>query len=340
MAYTILTLPVSIFFIVNGFIHLYYAIKLYKKYPHHNIYKSIAVVILWIVAGLMYPFFFSTDNVNIRFFQALSLFFICIFTPFMIFLVLYYQFRKIKKNPEIKKHRCITNFFHEFEERSGGVEDIRTHTFKTDLHRKALHLFPAGMIIILWIFAVYIWDGMWNSDEIWGISGQDFGVFLIITAGYSGIFVFACLDYIRLSCVFERGNMFWILPDNVLNLLGKAMKRKEFFEFIGPTVLVLAFVPVFIFVHISFGVFAAAMLIATIGDGFASLCGLKFGKHHFPKDSHKTVEGYLSGFFGSFGIALLALIIFEPNQLITKLMLIALIGALVFLLIDLMDLRI
>jgi dolichol kinase len=178
--------------------------------------------------------------------------------------------------------------------------------------------------------------------ECWRIciTPQDFGVFLGITAGYAGIWVFAMLDYIRLSCIYDRGNVFWILPDNVLDLLGKAIKRKEFYEFIGPTVLVISFIPVFIFARISFGIFAAAMLIATIGDGFASLFGIKFGKHNFPKGSHKTVEGYVAGFLGSFGIALVALLAFESQIFFLKLVIIALGGACVFLVIDLLDLKV
>ena len=341
MGYNIVTLPVTLFFIGNGLVHLYYALRLRQKFPkEHNFPKSLAVVSLWVIAGLMYPYFYSKDNQDIQWFQWLSVFFICIFTPIMVAVVLAYQYRKIKKNPEVKRHRCLANFFKEFKDKSGGIVDLETHTFKTDLHRKMLHLFPSTVILILWAFAVLIWEGLWNNSAVWGISGQDFGVFLIITAGYSGIFVFACLDYIRLSCIYDRGNVFWILPDNVLDLLGKAIKRKEFYEFIGPTILVLSFVPVFIFVHVSFAVFAAAMLIATIGDGFASLFGIKFGKHPFPKGGHKTIEGYVAGFLGSFMIATVAYLAFEPQMFILKSMMIALGGACVFLVIDLMDLKV
>ena len=107
-----------------------------------------------------------------------------------------------------------------------------------------------------------------------------FGRFLILTAGYSGILVFAALDYVRLSYIFENRNLYHLLPDNVLNLLTKAMKRKELFEFLKPVSMVLALVPAF---FLPFGIFCAIALIATIGDGAASLIGESFGKHHFPK---------------------------------------------------------
>lgn len=336
-----ITIPVMITFIANGFTHLYYAFRLKKKYPQHNFQNSVALLFLWIIGAIMFPFYYSTDNEHIRSFQGISFFFICIFTPFMIFLILFYQYKfVIKPNPEVKKKRCITDFFKEFDDRNVDIEDLKTHSFKTDLHRKTLHLFPASVIIILWIFSVNIWEGVWNADDSWGISGQDFGVFLIITAGYSGILVFAALDYVRLSCVFDRGNVFYLLPDNVLDLLGKAMKKKEFFEFTKPAALVLAFAPTFVLAHHAIGIFMASMLIATIGDGAASLVGIGFGKHHFPKSSKKTIEGYISGFLACFVIVIISLVIFQPGLLFGKILIMALGGASTFLAIDLINLKI
>lgn len=336
MAYNIVTLPVSLAFIANAFGQLFYAIKLKQKFPkEHNFHNSVFSFFLWITCGLMYPFYYSVDNANIRWFQGLSTFFICIFTPIMIFFVLFYQYKfVIKKNPAVKKRRTVSNFLEAYEKRTKGIE----RTFKTDIHRKALHLFPAFVIISLWVFAINIWAGIWHADKMWGISGQDFGRFLILTAGLSGILVFAALDYVRLSYIFEKSNIFHLLPDNVLNLLGKAMKKKEFFEFTKPAALILAMAPAFIF---PFGVFAAAALIATIGDGAASIFGMKFGgDHHFPKRSNKTVVGYLAGFLASFGIAILCLWVFESVLFFGKIIIIALGGALIFFITDLLSLEV
>ncbi|HEY0088676.1 MAG TPA: hypothetical protein VGB37_07520, partial [Candidatus Lokiarchaeia archaeon] len=206
-----------------------------------------------------------------------------------------------------------------------------------DIYRKLLHLVPAAVIIALWVFSIYIWEGIWHADTIWGISGVNFGKFLIITAGFSGILLFAALDYIRLSYVFEKHNIFHLLPDNVLNLLGKSLKEKELYEFTKPAAMVLAFVPIFFF---PFGIFAAAALIATLGDSAASLVGIKFGTRHFPKNSEKTIIGYVAGFLGSFGISILSLWIFENDLVLMKLMLISLGGATTFFIIDFLNLRI
>lgn len=338
MAFNLITLPVIVLFILNGFCQLYYAIKLKRKYPEeHNIINSYFSFVLWIIAGLLYPFIYLTDNSRIRWFQALSTFFICIFTPGILFLILYYQYRVVKKNPELKKRRCFSFFIKEYNQKRNEAQNMKISKFKKDLNRKALHLFPASVIIILWVFAVYIWGGMWKADQIWGISGVNFGKFLIITAGYSGILAFTALDYVRLSYIFENRNIFHLLPDNVSNILKKALNRNELYEFTRPAVFVLALVPIFFF---PFGIFAAAALIATIGDGAASVFGIKFGKRNFPKSSDKTVVGYIAGFLASFAIVIISLWIFESDLVLDKILIIALGGAVIFFIIDFLSLRI
>ncbi|MBY8982829.1 MAG: hypothetical protein KGD57_07765, partial [Candidatus Lokiarchaeota archaeon] len=210
-------------------------------------------------------------------------------------------------------------------------------SLKTDVYRKALHLWPAIIIIILWLFAVYIWEGIWNADLIWKIPGEQFGTFLIITSGYSGILIFAALDYVRLSYVFKKKNFFHLLPDKVSNILIKSLKRHEMFEFTKPAVLILAFTPIF---FLPFGIFAAASLIGTIGDGAASIMGLKYGKYKFPKNSNKTIIGYIAGFIASFIISFLCILIFVFDISLTKMILIAISGALTFFVIDLSNVKI
>ena len=114
----------------------------------------------------------------------------------------------------------------------------------------------------------------------------------------AGILIFAALDYVRLSPLLFKRSLFHLLPDNVLNLLGKAMKGEELYEFTKPATLILAFATIFFF---PFPIFFAAALIATLGDGAASIMGKRFGKKNFPKNSPKTLIGYLSGFLASFG---------------------------------------
>ena len=86
-----------------------------------------------------------------------------------------------------------------------------------------------------------------------------------------------------------------------------------------------------------FGIFTASALIATIGDAAASIVGLKYGKHNFPKNSGKTIEGYVSGFIASLGVSFLSLWVFEPNLEMIKILILSFSGAVVYLIIDIIS---
>jgi dolichol kinase len=338
MVYNLLTTPVTLFFIGNALLHLYYAIRLNRKYPKsQNFYNSFIVFLLWIVAGILYPLFYTTDDEYIRFHQSLSLNIICVYAPLLIFLILFYQYNIVlKSNPELRKKRTIENFYEMYNELNPTSTDKR-YSIKTDLHRKVFHLLPPLIIIILWNFAIYIWEGLLRADEVWGVSGRDYGVFLIITIGYTGILLFAVVDYVRLSFIFEKRTIYHLFPGYLTNILAKSIKRSEVYDFAKPVGMVLSYVPIFFF---PFEIFAAAALISTIGDAAASTCGIAFGKRRFPKKSHKTIIGYIAGFLVSFCVGVLTLWIFKHDISFIKITIIALSGAIVFLIIDLLSLKI
>ncbi|MHA2038706.1 MAG: hypothetical protein ACW98X_19925 [Promethearchaeota archaeon] len=177
MGYDIVSLPVTILFILSGSGLFYYAIRLNQKYPtDHNFINSLFTFILWITAGVIYPLFFSAYNPNIRFFQILSTLFICIFTPSLILLILLYQYIfVVKKHPDIKDKRNITTFLKKFDQENNQNSNARAQRLRIDIHRKALHLFPAGLVILLWVFAVYIWDDKWNANLIFDHNSGVFG---------------------------------------------------------------------------------------------------------------------------------------------------------------------
>jgi len=339
LAYNVITLPVTLIFIGNGFGQLFYSLKLKKQFPNeHNFKNFFLIFILWITAALCYPFFYSIDNSSIRWFQGLSNFFICIFTPLIIFLILLYQYLVVvRKDPNIKEKRNINKSIKEFDKKLENIEDLESYDLNIDLHRKALHLFPAGFIVLLWVFAIYVWEGIWHVDQIWGISGRDFGVFLILTAGYSGILLFVALDYVRLSYIFKNFNIYHLLPNNVLNLLSKTMKKRELFEFIRPVSLVLALIPCF---FLPFSVVISVALIATLADGAASIFGKRFGKKNFPKTSQKTIIGYISGFVVAFLTSFICLLLFENNLDLLEIIILSLAGTIMFLIIDFLNLDI
>ncbi|MFX0022129.1 MAG: hypothetical protein ACFE9S_07365 [Candidatus Hermodarchaeota archaeon] len=339
MVYNCLTIPVTIFYIINGVTHLHYALKLRKEYPEHNFTNSILISILWVVAGVLFPFFFMRDTSQVRWFEGLALQIICIYAPLLVLFILYYQYQFVlKKEPNLRNNRTIDIFINHFTLMDVKNLNNRKSALRTDFHRKAFHLLPAVIIIFLWLFAVYIWDALWDADQFWGISGTEYGIFLILTVGYTGIIIFAALDYIRLSHIFTNKTIYHLLPKCISNILGKTLKKNEIYEFTRPVALVLSLVPT---LFLPFGVFTAVALIATLGDGAASIFGLRFGRIHIPKSSNKTLVGYISGFLVSFGISILVLWLFELNSLnISKIIIISLTGATVFLIIDFLNLKV
>jgi len=339
MVFTLITLPITILFIVMGLSQFYYAIKLKRRFPkEHNFYNSFIVVLLWIVSGIIYPFFYMEDNEHVRFHQSFSMNIICIYSFLLIFSILLYQHRVVLKDrPYLKQNRTLAKFLEKYELTNINQNNNKSYSLRTDFHRKLFHLIPAGVIIILWNFSVYIWEGVWHADQVWGITVHDFGMFLILTIGYTGVILFVALDFVRLSYIFENRNIYHLLPDSLSNLLIKTLRRNEIYEFTKTVMLVLSMVPL---LFLPFGIFAAAALITSIGDGFASLVGVAFGKHHFPKNSNKTIIGYIAGFLASFVVSLFALFLFEPDLLPFKVIVMSLSGGIVFLIIDLLSLKI
>jgi len=263
---------------------------------------------------------------------------ICIYAPLLILFILFYQRRFIiKNNKELKHERTIENFLEKMDSVYKGKSKNKNYPLITDLHRKAFHLIPVVVIIFLWLFAVKIWDGIWDADLFWGITGEEYAVFLILTIGYTAIFIFAALDYVRLSYIFEDRNIYHLMPNSISNILVKTLKTNEIYEFTKPVALVLSFVPIF---FLPMSIFSSAALISTLGDGAASILGIRFGKKTFPKGSKKTIIGYLAGFLSSLGCSIIVFLIFEPFMPIIKLSIISVSGALTFLTIDLLNLKI
>ncbi|MBY9008632.1 MAG: hypothetical protein KGD74_02045 [Candidatus Lokiarchaeota archaeon] len=339
MVFNLITLPITILFIAIGFGQLLFAIKLKKEFPKDHIFiNSFIIFLLWIVSAVAYPFFYPRDNEFVRFHQSFSMSIICIFAPLLVFLVLLYQSKVVLKDkPELRDNRTIDKFLEKYNLLNVNQINNKSYSLRTDFHRKIFHLLPGLIIIILRIFAIDIWDGLWNADEVYGITGYEFGMFLILTIGYAGVILFAGLDFVRLSYVFENSNLYGLLPDCLSNLLVKTLKRNENYEFTKNVVLVLSLVPL---LFLPFGIFTAAALITSIGDGVASIMGISFGKRHFPKTSSKTIVGYISGFLASFGASLFALWLFESQLNPLKIVILSLSGALVFLIIDLLSLKI
>jgi hypothetical protein len=225
--YSIFSVFVSIFYLINGLIQLKVSILLKQKFPEHNFSTSFATVLLWIFAAISYPFLISKAEGSLFNYTFHSFFWIVIFTPFCVFLILFYQFIILKRKPELREKRQPENLEKALEN-TGNEGD--TYNAFVDLKRKLLHLVPAMLIIVLYYLGIYI-------------QNVALSYYLIITVGYLGIFVFAMLDLIRFSWLFGSTRYYELLPNNVLGLLTSAMKPKELVEFIKSAALVLAMIP-------------------------------------------------------------------------------------------------
>jgi len=326
----------------NGFAYFYFTFRIKKEYPEESKFlNSFVISILWFVAGISYPFFFPIDDQFRRFHHILGAHIICIYSyAVILFLFVVQYIFRVWRHPEVKKERTIDNFLKKFNERNEKkLLDLneKSHSISTDINRKLFHLIPPGVIIILWEFAVLFWADVFNQDVIWGVTEEEWGVWIIMTIGFTALMVFAILDYIRLSFIFEKRNAYHLMPKNLSGIFLKTLKRDEVYELSATAALILSLLPIFFF---PISVFAAAALIASIGDGAASLIGIRFGKRHFPKNSKKTITGYVAGFLISFLTAFLVYCIFEPSMLILKIVILSSSGALVFLIVDLIDSKI
>ena len=342
MVLNIYILSVMLLTFANGFIHIYFAVKIKRKLPQEsNFLNSMVISFLWFLAGILYPFFFPIDDTFRRFYHVLGAQIICIYSYLVVLFLISMQYIfRIWRHPEIKEQRTIGNFIKKFNERNEKKRldsNEKSHSFSTDINRKLFHLIPPGVIIILWEFTVLFWADVFHQDVLWGITEEEYGVWLIITIGYTAIMVFGVLDYIRLSFLFDKRNAYHLMPKNLSGIFLKTLKRDEVCEISATAALVLSFVPIFFF---PISVFAAAALIASLGDGAASLFGIKFGKHHFPKHSKKTIIGYIAGFVASFITGFVVFLIFEPGMPLIKNVILSLSGATVFFIVDVLNLKI
>ena len=337
--FNLLTLPVTILFIGNAFGQMFYFIRLNKKYPkNQNLYDFIVVFFLWIIAGLLYPFIYSVDNEQLKLHQAVTMNVLCIYGPILVSLFLFYQYHAVLKySPHLKDGRTVEQYFNTFNKINGPKVTEKKYSIKTDINRKIFHLLPALIIIILWKFSVELWAGPLGGDDAWGVSGEDYGKFLIITVGYGAVIVFAAIDYVRLSFIFEKRNVFHLFPNSLLRVVIRSLKRSELRDFAKPVGMALALMPIFFI--LPFEIFAATALLTSLGDAAASIFGIGFGKRNFPKNSHKTIVGYIAGFITALTTSIFALWILGTDMNFNKIMLISLGGAFVFLIIDLLSLK-
>jgi len=314
-------LPTSfIFFGYAFFTFLYIIKKRREKIQKHLFVNELLIVLLLINAGVMFPFMYqfnspllSKNTLNFLWFLS-SLIFLVEMGVWAITLI--YNYIISKKNPAIMDQRDYKKYCNKFIE--NWSDDL-----KSEFGRKILHLFTSSVILFFWTIGGLLEN--YGILEPLGLDIYSFSYWWIITIGFAFVFMFQVADLARL-------NKFYILP-NWAKIWYLSMRKEELDTFIGSTPLVLSFVP---FIFAPFPIFAAVVLITTGADAIACLIGKKFGKHILKKDSKKTIEGFIGGGISTFLIVIIIMILYNSWISIDsiKILLMAIIATIIFLLID------
>ena len=314
-------LPTSLIFIGYSVLTLVYVIRnRAEKIEKHLFLNEIIIVILFLTAGILFPFMIQYNSPHL---PLASLSFLWFITS-LIFMIemgvwiatLLYNMTISRRNPEIMAKRDYSDYRALIQER--WVDD-----FKSEFGRKFLHLFTTFVILFFWSLGTILENlGILNE---YSLDNYSFSHWLIITIGFGFVIMFQVADLARL-------NKFYMLP-NWAKRWFLSMRPEELNTFVASTPLVLSLIP---FIFAPFPILASVALITTGADAVACLIGKKYGTHRLKKDSNKTIEGFIAGGISAFLIVLMVLNIYHiwmPISIV-KILIMAIVSTILFLLVD------
>ncbi|MFX1279058.1 MAG: hypothetical protein ACFFA3_06550 [Promethearchaeota archaeon] len=314
-------LPTTIIFIAYSFVTLIYTLRnRHLKKKNHILTNEILIALLFLVAGILFPFMyqFQDPNLSQKSLNSMWLFTSTTFVLEMIVLtiMLFYNGRTAKKDPEIMAERDYSKYCEEFDKNW-------TDNLKSEFGRKILHLFTCFIIFFFWTLGLLL-DNLGILAE-WGLDKYSFSYWMIITIGFGFVIMFQIGDLARL-------NKFYTLPKWSKKWY-MSMRQEEQCTFIASTPLVLSFTP---FLFTPFPIFGAVALITTGADAIACIIGKKYGKISLRKNSNKTIEGFIAGGVSTFLIVILIMIIYQSwiSVSIQKILLMATVATILFLIVD------
>lgn len=284
-------IPTSVIMIAMGvFGFLYTLINIKEKREQKLFTNELLVGALFLLSGMLFPFMYQAHSQNLPEGTLTFLWFstsiILVAEVVLWTSVLLINHIKTRRDPNLMEDRDYAQF-------SVFFLENWEYDFKKDVERKFLHLLPVFVIFFFWTLGMIL-DGV-GVLAIWGLDTYSFAFWLIITVGFAFCVMFMMADLARL-------NAYHALPDWARTWYKKSMKPDELNSYISSAPLVLSFVP---FVFAPFPIFAAVSLITAGADAAASLIGKKYGKHRFPENSKKTIEGYIAGFSMTFLIVMM-----------------------------------
>ena len=314
-------LPTSIILIGYSIATLIYITLNWKeKIKEGLVANEITIAMLFLISGILFPFMYQFHQTSIPLetlnFLWLSTSIIFLFEMGIWFTTLIYNTIISKKHPNVMAERDYEKYCEDFNK--NWTDDL-----KSEVSRKMLHLFTCSVIFLCWSLGTIL--DSFNILINFDLNNYSFSYWLIVTIGFTFVFMFQIADLARL-------NKFYMLP-NWARKWFLSMRQEELHTFLASTPLVLAFVP---FIFAPFPIFAVVALITTGADGMACVIGKKYGKHQLWKNSKKTIEGFIAGGVSTFLIVIIILNIYNgwmPVS-IAKIFLMALVAMIIFLSID------
>ena len=186
------------------------------------------------------------------------------------------------RNPELLKEQNNYEIFCE--------KFLKKYKEKSKIKRKITHILPGAVVglcvVIFYVFFRSIFGDVWIN----------YALFVIVIIGVDFAFTFITEDLIRL---FD----FSYMPPNAIKMCNAGLYPDELDTFSSTAVMVFAFGP---FIFFCFPLLFIVILITSIADAMASIIGILvsnkkiYKKHYFPKNTDKSVEGYMGGFIFTF----------------------------------------
>jgi CDP-diglyceride synthetase len=207
---------------------------------------------------------------------------------------------------------------------------LEDYSEKSQIKRRITHILPGAVVGLCIVFIYYFFS------ELLGPAWIDYAMFIIIIIGIDFALTFIAQDLIRL---FD----FSYMPPTAIKMCKAGLTPDELDSFSSTSVMVFSFGP---FIFFIFPIFFIVILITSVADAMASIVGILTGekKHHFPKSTTKSVEGYIGGFIFTFICTVFAIAFSNHFQLsnwgFELTLYIALILSTVFVLIDLLTSKI
>ncbi len=299
---------------------IYVLINKREKIEKKILINEMLVVILFMNAGISFPFLYQTNSPRLTLGSLNTLWaltsIILVLELIVWIVVLGYNALISKKDPKLMAERDYKIFRDQVIR--NWVDDL-----KGEFGRKILHIFTVAVIFVFWTIGTIL-DSMGYLDTV-GLDNYSFSYWWIITVGFAFVIMFQIADLARL-------NKSYMLPNWARNWY-LSMRPEELDTFIASTPLVLAFVP---FIFAPFPILGAVALITTAADGLACIIGKKYGKHPLRKNSGKTKEGFIAGASSTFLIVIMIMSLYQqwmPLNFV-KILLMAFVAMVLFMLID------